>query len=141
MVLRIRPWWHSQHRQLKSLRWMHDYPVVEIHPETARKHNIANGEMVYIETPLGRVRQKARITSEIRPDTVSAEAYWYFPEMPEEEPYLFGVWDTNINAIISDEYEDCNFSGDNPYKACLCKIYKADTALDYDSPVAPKIEE
>ncbi|HWQ77134.1 MAG TPA: molybdopterin-dependent oxidoreductase [Syntrophomonas sp.] len=131
--LRIRPWWHSQHRQLKTLRWMHPYPVVEINPETARKLNIVNGEMVYIETPLGRVRQKARVTEGIQPDVISAEAYWYFPEQPEEEPSLFGVWETNINAIISDEFVDCDFAGDNPMRGCLCKIYKASTAFAYDS--------
>jgi len=132
---RIRPYWHTSYRELKTLRWRHDYPVVEIHPETARKHGIANGEMVYIETTLGRVRQKARVIEGIRPDVIHAEAYWYFPEQPEEEPYLFGVWDTNINAIISDEYEDLDYAGDHPFRGMLCKIYKAELATAYDLPV------
>ncbi|ATW27692.1 molybdopterin-containing oxidoreductase family protein [Candidatus Formimonas warabiya] len=137
---RIRPYWHTSLRELKSLRWMHPYPVVEIHPDTARKLGIANGDMVYIETPLGRVRQKARLIEGIKPDVVHAEAYWYFPEMPEEEPWLFGVWDTNINAIISDDYDVCDYAGDHPFRGVLCNIYKAETALNCDAYVKPEAE-
>lgn len=133
---RIRPYWHTSLRQLKTLRWMHEYPVVEIHPETARQLGIANGDLVYIETPLGRVRQKARIIEGINPQVVHAEAYWYFPEQPEEEPYLFGVWDTNINAIIPDDYEVCDYAGNHPFRGVICKIYKAETALNCTGPFA-----
>lgn len=124
---RIRPYWHTSFRQLKSLRWMHEYPEVEIHPEIARQHNIANGEWIYIETTAGRIRQKARITTEIRSDTINAEGYWYYPEIPEEDPYLLGVWDSNINAIIPDDYEMYDYIGENPFNGSLCKIYKVDT--------------
>jgi anaerobic selenocysteine-containing dehydrogenase len=135
---RVRPYWHTSLRQLKTLRWMHPYPLVEMHPVVARRHNIADGEWVYIETPLGRVKQVAKIMPGMQEDMINAEGYWYYPEKPEEEPYLLGVWDSNINAIISDEYEDCDFAGDNPFRACLCKIYKADTITNYDVPVAAK---
>jgi anaerobic selenocysteine-containing dehydrogenase len=132
---RIRPYWHTSYRELKTLRWQHDFPVVEIHPATARNLGIADGEMVYLETPLGRVRQKARVIEGIAPNVVHAEAYWYFPELPEEEPYLFGVWDTNINAIIDDSFEVCDYAGDHPFRGMLCKIYKAELATSYDMPV------
>jgi anaerobic selenocysteine-containing dehydrogenase len=138
---RIRPYWHSSFRQLKTLRWMHPYPEVQIHPETARKLGIADGDLVYIETPLGRVRQKARITEGIRPDVVHAEAYWFFPEEPEEEPHLFGVWDANINAIIPDDYDLCDYAGDLPFRAVMCNIYKAEPALATSGPFAVSVEE
>lgn len=137
---RIRPYWHTSFRELKSLRWMHPYPVTEIHPETARKIGVANGDFVYVETPLGRIRQRVRIIEGIRPDVVHSEAYWYYPELPEEEPYLFGMWDSNINAIISDDYDMNDYAGDNPFRAVLCNVYKADTALSYGEPVKPDLE-
>jgi len=133
---RIMPYFHTMHREMRTLRWRHPEPVVEIHPETARKLGIANGDMTYIETEWGRVRQKARVTSEISPDVVHAEAYWYYPEQPHEEPYLLGVWDSNINAIIPDDYEYCDYSGDQPLRAMMCNIYKADTALNHTGPFA-----
>jgi thiosulfate reductase/polysulfide reductase chain A len=137
---RIRPYWHTSLRELKSLRWMHPYPVTEIHPETARKIGVADGDFVYVETPLGRIRQRARVIEGIRPDVVHSEAYWYYPELPEEEPSLFGMWESNINALISDDYELADYAGDNPFRAVLCNVYKADTALSYGEPVKPDVE-
>jgi len=135
---RIRPYWHTSYRELKSLRWMHQYPVTMINTATARELNIADGELIYIETPQGRVRQKARVTNDVAPNVVHSEAYWYFPEQPEEEPYLHGVWESNINAIIPDDYDVCDFAGDNPFRGTLCRVYKAAPATAYDVPVVPQ---
>ena len=137
---RKRPYWHTSYRELKTLRWQHQYPLLTINPEDARSLGIVDGEMVYIETPLGRVRQKARIDNGMKLGTVHAEAYWYFPEMPEEEPYLFGVWDTNINSILPDDYECSDIAGNLPFRGMLCKVYPCDTDLAYDQVVAPEVE-
>lgn len=132
---RLRPYHHTQYRELKTLRWMHPEPLVEIHSAVARAYNIADGEWVYIETPLGRIRQKARVIEGIRPDTIHCEAYWYFPEEPEEKPSLFGFSKTNINGIIDNDDKYVDYAGDDPFRSMMCRIYKAETALNYDFPV------
>ena len=43
----------SEHRQIPSLRKRHPEPVVEIHPKTAEKHGIRDGDWVWIESPRG----------------------------------------------------------------------------------------
>ncbi|MGI6217203.1 MAG: molybdopterin-containing oxidoreductase family protein [Coriobacteriales bacterium] len=130
---RVRPYHHTMYRELKTLRWMHPDPIVQIHPEVARAYYITDGEWVWIETPLGRVRQKAQITEGIRPDTIHAEAYWYFPEEPEEE--LFGFSKSNINGIIDNSDDVLDYAGDDPFRSMMCRIYKADTPTNYDLPV------
>lgn len=137
---RIRPYHHTQYRELKSLRWMHPDPLIDIHPELARSINVANGEMVYVETPLGRVRLKARLNEGIRTDTVHAEAYWYFPEEPEEKPFLYGVHKANINAILSNDDDVLDYAGDDAFRSLMCRIYKADPALSYDIPVFEDVD-
>ena len=137
---RIRPFWHGSYRELKTLRWQHEFPEVQIHPENARALNIVDGEMVYIETPWGRVRQKACVTEAIKPGVVHAEAYWYFPEEPAEEPYLFGAFDTNINAAIPDDYQYSDACGDLPFRGTLCRVYKVDPITNYDQPVFQGVE-
>ena len=77
-------------------------PLLQINPETARKLGIADGDVVHIETPLGSIRQKAELMEGIHPEVVHADGYWWFPEQPEADPCLFGVWDSNINSIIPD---------------------------------------
>jgi len=76
-------------------------------------------------TPLGRIRQKAKLTTGIDRRVVHADGYWWYPEMPGEEPCLFGVWESNINAILPDDPELCDYTGDNPFRALLCRVYKA----------------
>lgn len=132
---RVRPFWHGSYRELKTLRWQHEWPLVQIHTADARELGIVSGEWVWIETPWGRVKQQADVTNAIKPGTVHAEAYWYFPEMPEEEPYLFGCFDTNINCILPDDYEYSDICGNLPFRGTLCKVYKVEPTTNYDSPV------
>jgi len=132
---RIRPYHHTMYRELKSLRWMHPDPLVDIHPALARSLNIADGELVYIETPLGRVRQKAHVTEAIREDTVHCDAYWYFPEEPEEKPSLFDFRRANIDGIIDNSDDVLDYAGDDPFRSMMCRIYKVDPALNYDLPM------
>jgi len=122
---RVRSFYHSQHRQIEKLRKKYPYPLLQIHPETAKKLDITDGDSVCIETPLGVIRQRAQLTTGIDPRVVHADGYWWYPELPAEEPSLFGVWESNINAILPDEPELCDYTGDNPFTALLCRVYKS----------------
>jgi thiosulfate reductase/polysulfide reductase chain A len=122
---RVRSSYHSQHKQLEKLYKKYPNPLLQIHPQTAEKLGVAEGDPVYIETPLGRITQKANITTGIDPRVVHADGYWWYPEMPGEDPCLFGVWESNINAILPDDPEVCDYAGNNCFRALLCKVYKA----------------
>jgi anaerobic selenocysteine-containing dehydrogenase len=125
---RHQPYYHSEHRQIDSLRKQHPYPLVEIHPETASRLGIADSDWVWIETPRGRVKQRCEYTDGIDPRVVSAEHGWWFPELPGEEPWLHGVWESNINVVTDDEPDHCNpINGGWPLRTLLCKVYRAKT--------------
>lgn len=55
---RFTPYFHSDLRQIESLRNSRPDPLVQIHPETAQKLNIENGDWVWIETLRGKIRMK-----------------------------------------------------------------------------------
>jgi len=117
---------HSQFRQVKFLRQRHPDPIVQIHPETAKKFGIRDGDWVYIESPLGKIKQKAQFFSKMDPNIVQAEHAWWFPEKPSMEPNLGGIWESNVNILISDDPDICDpISGSWPHRT-LCKIYKAE---------------
>jgi anaerobic selenocysteine-containing dehydrogenase len=123
--MRHYPFYHSEHRQISSLRRQHPYPIVQIHPETAQRYGIKDGEWVWIETPRGRIRQVCRYFDGIDPRVVAAQHGWWYPEMPGEEPWLHGVWESNINVVVDDEITHCNnLNGGWPLRTALCKIYK-----------------
>ncbi len=119
-----RPWgfFHSEHRQVPRLRSITPDPLVEIHPETAAKLGIIEGDWVWIENSMGKARQRAKITATIDPKVVNASHAWWYPEKKAAEPELFGVWDVNINQLVPLLPGRSGFGGN--YKSLLCRIYK-----------------
>ena len=113
---------HSEHRQIPALRAYHPEPAIEIHPETAAKYGIKDGDWVWIENQKDRIRQKAKVTPVIHPKMVLGQHAWWFPEKPGPEPSLYGVWDVNINRLLEMKPGTTGFGAD--VKCCLCKIYK-----------------
>jgi len=121
---RVRGLHHSEHRQIQLTRRIVNYPTVEIHPDTAQKQGIKDGDWVWIETKRGRIKQKAWVTDKIPPWMVDIQHAWWFPEKDAEEPTLYGVFESNANVLTPDEdkYMDgpMGAAGFLPY---LCKVY------------------
>ncbi|UCG65562.1 MAG: molybdopterin-dependent oxidoreductase [Deltaproteobacteria bacterium] len=122
---RFIPYFHSEHRQIPSIRKRYPDPKVQIHPDTANELGIQDGDWVWIEGLRGRVRQRAELFDGIYPQVVHAQHGWWFPERPGEEPWLAGVWESNIDVLTDDDPDHCNTrSGGWPLKTALCKVYK-----------------
>jgi anaerobic selenocysteine-containing dehydrogenase len=73
---RMLPYTHSQLRNVFGLRRLAPEPLVEIHPSTARKFDITDGEMVAVETKAGSIKIKAKVTEDIMPQVVSIPHGW-----------------------------------------------------------------
>ena len=116
---------HGQHRALPSLRKAVPHPYVEIHPDKARELDIENDEWVYVETPSGKIKLKAKWTEEIGIDVVCIQHGWWqsCPELdlPGYDPHASDG--ANANTLYSTEYID-DITGSVPYKAYLCKVRK-----------------
>jgi anaerobic selenocysteine-containing dehydrogenase len=126
--VRVMPYHHSEFRHVEDFRKRHPDPIVEIHFDTARKKGINDGDWVYIETPLGRVKQKARLSNCFHPRCIVSQHAWWFPELPAAEPSLYGLWNSNINVTTDDDPDKCDpISGAWPLKGqtMRCKISKA----------------
>ena len=122
---RFRPMFHSEWRQIDSIRRRHPYPLVQIHPETAKSLGINDGDWVWIESPRGRIRMKCQHFEGIDQRVVHCQHGWWYPELPGEEPWLHGVWESNVDVLTDDEPDHCNpISGGWPLRTALCKVYK-----------------
>jgi assimilatory nitrate reductase catalytic subunit len=66
----------SQTRRVAELNAAAPEPFVEIHPETARGLRIAEGDLVVLTTRRGRAIVKARLTRDIRFDTLFVPFHW-----------------------------------------------------------------
>jgi anaerobic selenocysteine-containing dehydrogenase len=119
---KIREFFHSEGRQIGSLRKKHPDPLVEIHPHTAASLGIDEGDWVLIETPHDRVRMRARLFDGIAPDVVSAEHAWWFPEDDAPE---YGWRKSNVNLLFGEMEYDPD-SGSESLRSALCKVYKVE---------------
>ncbi len=66
----------TQTRRVKELVAAEPEPLVEIHPDTARSLAIAPGDTVRLTTRRGRAVMKARLSRDIRLDTLFAPFHW-----------------------------------------------------------------
>jgi anaerobic selenocysteine-containing dehydrogenase len=118
---RLPGFFHTENRQVPWLRELHREPMVEIHPETAEKEGIKEGDWVIIESPRGMVRQRAKFFAGMDPGIVSAEHAWWFPE--KRDPG-HGWDESNINILTDNAYESCDPAmGATHVRTLLCKIY------------------
>jgi len=112
---------HSEHRMIPWLRECHPDPIIEIHPDTAKKHGIEEGDWVYIETPRGRIRQRARMAPGNNPRVVCIQHGWWFPEIKTPDH----GWDQSNSNILTDNDPktlDVAFGASN-LRTLMCKIY------------------
>lgn len=114
---------HSQDRHLQTLRKKKPEPLITIHPETASKLGIKDGDWVNIETERGRIKQVAALSTSIDPKVVSASYAWWFPE--QGAPHLYGWEESNINILTDDKPPYNPEMGSTNLRGFLCKVYKA----------------
>lgn len=120
---------HSEHRQVPSMRALHPDALVTINPVTAQKYGIEEGNWVRIETVFGKCVQKAHISEEVNDKMIHLEHAWWYPEQDGEAPNLFGVWKSNVNNLMPHESTGVTGYG-APYKNGICSICKVDSLDD-----------
>jgi len=119
---KIGNFFHSEGRQIQSLRKANIDPQLEIHPKTAENLGISENDWVWIETIEGRIKMRARFFDGIAQDVVSAQHAWWYPE---DDPPEYGWKKSSINLIIGDMAYDPD-TGSASLRSILCKVYKAE---------------
>jgi anaerobic selenocysteine-containing dehydrogenase len=113
-------YFHSEGRQIKSLRKLNPDPLLDIHPDTAKNLGIEEGDWVWIENTRGRIKLKARLTDVVHPGVVNAPHCWWFPE---KGPPDYGYKDSNVNMLSGGMAVDPH-TGSESWRSFLCKVYK-----------------
>jgi len=112
---------HSEHRQVESLRKRRPDPLVEIHPNTAIRHEIKHGDWVTVSSPRGSIRLKAFITEDIHPNVINLDHGWWFPEKGGPD---FGFLESNANVLTSNDPPYDPAFGSYQLRGLLCRIKK-----------------
>lgn len=122
---RISPLFHSEHRTPgEGTRTSCPYPMTWMHYNDARKLGIAESDWIWIETPVGRIRQQAHLGWDIPEGVVQVPPSWWYPELPAEEPWSQGVFDAAANVLIDDDPDKADqMTATWCTRGLLCKVY------------------
>lgn len=114
---------HSEHRNMPTMREFYPDPKVDIHPDDAEMLGVKQGDWVWIENQRGRCRETANVTVTTPKGVVNADHGWSYPEKESAVPVLNGMFDVNINNLTTQCVVGETGYG-APYRCLLCKIYK-----------------
>jgi len=114
---------HSGGRNLPPLRDASPEPLVWLHPDTATACGVVDGNMAWIETRRGRIRQRVRTTEDIMPGVAGVDYGWWFPEKSARD--LYGWADANANILTDDSPPYGAEMGTPCLRGFLCKITRA----------------
>ena len=105
---KLRPYFHSQYRNIPSIRKLAPEPLLEINTGTAVKLGIQNGDMVSVETVRGSIKLRAKVTDDIHTQVVSMQHGWS---------------EANANILIDDQARD-PVSAYPGFISILCRVQK-----------------
>jgi anaerobic selenocysteine-containing dehydrogenase len=111
----------SNNRQIKSLRRRYPFPLVRMHPDTAQRHGISDGDWVYIKTSQGRITQKAKLEPDMEPRVVNCDFGWWYPEAGAPD---YGWFESNANVLTACDNGCDPYMGSYQLRGILCSIYK-----------------
>lgn len=116
-------YFNSEFRSLSRLRKLEPDPTIEIHPQSAKKEGIGEGDWVLVSIREKQAQFKARITDKVAPPVVHVSASWWYPELPFDEKWKR----SNVNRITSEEGANAEMGSSN-FRGIACRVRRKEPA-------------
>lgn len=117
-------YFHSEGRQIPSLREIEPEPRCEINTEDAEALGIKDGDWVVLMNHVGKCKQKAIVTDGIKKGVIHAQHGWWFPEKKAEGPGFYDTYESNVNRLMPHAAHGKLGFG-SPFKCLICGVRKA----------------
>lgn len=117
---------HSQHRGITTLRARRPDPVATVHPLTADRYGITDGDWMKVTTRRGEFQIRAVVDDTVSPEMLASDYGWWEPAndlgLSEVGTSPFAEMAT-YNQVIPDDVRD-PVSGGLPLRSTRCRIEK-----------------
>lgn len=119
--MREKSYHHSRFRDQAWAKKVAPDPWARLHPMTAARHGLAEGDWIWVETVQGhgRCKLKVEITEHTTDGVVVTGMGWWRPDEPAA---AYGALDININAALSYAGPYDPMSGSPDSRALPCRI-------------------
>ena len=122
---------HSEYRQMKSMREFHPYPMFDINPADAEKYGVREGDWCLIENPHGSGKWMAHLTPTMLEGVINVEHGWWFPEQEGAEPNLYGAFQSNAGCLtVQGDFGPSGYG--SSYKTQLARISVCENPMPYE---------
>ena len=115
----------EHHRNIPRLRRAAPEPFLEVHPETANAQGVENGDWIFLETAIGRVKLKAKFNDSLHPAVVATVYGWWqhCRELKLKGHDPFNENGANANLLIPNSDND-PISTSVAHRGQRCRISK-----------------
>ena len=112
---------HSRFREQMWARKVSPDPIVFVHPETAAREGVSEGDWIVVETAggSGRCRLKVGLTDATLPGVLTTGMGWWSPDATAPH---FGALDINVNAALSYRGPRDPVSGSVDTRGIACRL-------------------
>ena len=111
---------HAMFRTLPWIREIEPEPFAEVHPDTASRAGISDGDWMVIQSPLDSIKVRARLRYSVDPRVVMATHGYGEPYAGEED----------LSNLITSQTERDPITGATGNRSFLCKVKKAEDERD-----------
>jgi anaerobic selenocysteine-containing dehydrogenase len=108
----------SGFKAVASVRIIRPDPIVELHPDTAKRYGLDEGQWIVIETQDGRIKQRLSLNRSLDPRVAVAAFGWWFPEQGES----YGWNGSNINMLTPSGPDYDPSTGGITLRGIPCKV-------------------
>lgn len=110
----------SGYRHIESMKKVKAEAICELHPDTAAKYKLTDGEMITIESKKGRIQQRLKVASHVHPNVVVASFGWWDTEAEDNE-YDWRKY--NINILTEGDGANCPATGSVQLRGIPVRVY------------------
>ncbi|MCC6194054.1 MAG: molybdopterin-dependent oxidoreductase [Burkholderiales bacterium] len=98
----------SGYRHIEAMKKHTAEAVCEMHPDTAARYRVKDGEMIWIESHKGRIQQRLKVADHVHPQVVVAAFGWWEPAAEDDE---FNWRKSNLNILTDGDQPNCPATG------------------------------
>lgn len=115
----------SGYRHIEAMKKKKHEAVCYMHPDTAERYGVKDGEMIYIESRKGRIQQRLETSADMHPQAVMAAFGWWDPKAGDNQ---YNWRKFNVNILTDGDPPNDPSTGSVQLRGVPCRVFAEEPA-------------